>query len=339
MLIDREPSEVPFRHPWEQLRRLRATRPSTVTGGRRAETFQAALEQFEALFKAATTVGNESKPILLFYGVSQAVRAVTAAAAALEGNNYLVSKGGHGQTVSNLEAPELRDLQCVAAQTGAFPTLIGLLDMERWTKPVAFGELWAAVPELESLIDEDPTPVSVTAKAGEYVSDEQGSRITRVTTGWIPRRTFPDVDFQDQAAVLQGAMDVYPSLRDTPDPTPSPHISHSMPVPSVRVGQRHFQIVRGVDGRLSDQEWRKGALMDATWLTPSLGGTTAPPARLGLWWSLLHALSMRARYEPRQWRNDLKFDSSTVAVPLDNAMNTALTLMPSLIAAAIEKVS
>jgi hypothetical protein len=51
-------------------------RPST---GHRKRTFRAALQQFEELLGAAETVGSASRPLLLFYALSQAGRAITAA--------------------------------------------------------------------------------------------------------------------------------------------------------------------------------------------------------------------------------------------------------------------
>lgn len=53
---------------WRALRALRHRPPGRAARGRRPEVFSAALEQAQQLFNAATLVGYESKPILLFYG-------------------------------------------------------------------------------------------------------------------------------------------------------------------------------------------------------------------------------------------------------------------------------
>src|SRR5690606_38889440 len=73
------PSEV----CWRLLRALRAEPPRGL-GDVRHATFTSALEQSEQLFKAAETVGPATRPILLYYGLSQAGRAVVSALAASE---------------------------------------------------------------------------------------------------------------------------------------------------------------------------------------------------------------------------------------------------------------
>ena len=49
-----------------------------------------------------------------------------------------------------------------------------------------------------------------------------------------------------------------------------------------------------IEGRTT---WRDGQ----SWLIPRLGGAVGPPHPLVVWWALLFALSMRARYDPEGW--------------------------------------
>lgn len=71
------------------LRALRVHRPKPAERGARAELFGAGLEQAEQFWAASETVGTETSPLLLFYGLGQAGRAMCAAAGR-------APSGGHG---------------------------------------------------------------------------------------------------------------------------------------------------------------------------------------------------------------------------------------------------
>ena len=67
---------------WRRIRRLRATPPFVAARDvdpRRTRVFQAALTQAEELWEAASAVGAASRPLPLFYCLSQAGRAICAA--------------------------------------------------------------------------------------------------------------------------------------------------------------------------------------------------------------------------------------------------------------------
>ena len=61
------------------MRSLRADRPRFAARGARARTFGAGLEQAEQLWLASQNVGAIASPLLLFYGLTQAGRAICAA--------------------------------------------------------------------------------------------------------------------------------------------------------------------------------------------------------------------------------------------------------------------
>ena len=63
---------------WQSIRLLRARPPVPVTG-ERLGVFVSALEQAEQLMRAARDVGPAARPLPLFYALSQAGRAITAA--------------------------------------------------------------------------------------------------------------------------------------------------------------------------------------------------------------------------------------------------------------------
>ncbi len=65
--------------PWSILRALRAAPPGrAATDEARSVVFAAALEQAERFLTAAATVGYATKPVQLFYALSQAGRAIAA---------------------------------------------------------------------------------------------------------------------------------------------------------------------------------------------------------------------------------------------------------------------
>lgn len=66
---------------WDILRASRWKPPGSATRpASRKLTYQTALEQAEELFTAAGQVSPKARPILVFYGLSQAGRAIAAAA-------------------------------------------------------------------------------------------------------------------------------------------------------------------------------------------------------------------------------------------------------------------
>ncbi|WP_371814102.1 YaaC family protein [Phycicoccus sp. HDW14] len=65
---------------WQRLRWLRSNPPAFAARNReRRQTFSAALEQAEQLARSAANLGPETRPINLFYALSQGTRAIAAA--------------------------------------------------------------------------------------------------------------------------------------------------------------------------------------------------------------------------------------------------------------------
>src|SRR5699024_6922023 len=82
---------------WRDIRRLRASPPGAAkTTGARVDTFRAALEQSEQQLRAAANVDYDSRSLNLFYGLSQAGRALAAAATTLNVDELDWRLDGHG---------------------------------------------------------------------------------------------------------------------------------------------------------------------------------------------------------------------------------------------------
>jgi hypothetical protein len=75
------------------IRSLRHRPPKHAEGGERKLMFSAATEQSEQFFKLSDAAGYETKPILLYYGLNQAARAIATSVAKGEQKWELV---GHG---------------------------------------------------------------------------------------------------------------------------------------------------------------------------------------------------------------------------------------------------
>lgn len=71
------------------------------------------------------------------------------------------------------------------------------------------------------------------------------------------------------------------------------------------------------------------------WLIPYVGDNRDELSPLLIWWVLLFALSVLARYEPAAWRRALDPDHSRIAVPLEQLLDEALQVMSTLLYEAI----
>jgi len=133
---------------------LRAKRTSTVMKGLRSSEYTASLAQSEAMWDAAATTPTLASPILRYYALLQAGRAVSAASAL--GNNQWQTVGGHGLKLhvpAGLD-PITASLSEVVVDTyldGAAQKLADALDSPLLAKPVPLLDLIAALPRQSPL--------------------------------------------------------------------------------------------------------------------------------------------------------------------------------------------
>ena len=140
--------------------RLRATRASppglVATEDDRRETYSAALQQFDELLLAASTVSPISRPLPLYYAVHQAGKAI---AAALVPGDW--SSIGHGHGLGqDRDAPvqwqaNILAYRVIPLRRGIFRAVASALGNEQLTGSVEVGALWAALPEVSSPVSED----------------------------------------------------------------------------------------------------------------------------------------------------------------------------------------
>lgn len=141
-------SYAPTEAVWRALRQLRAAPPGYAAQGSRKDMFSAALEQTEQLFAAASTVGPASRPMLLYYGVNQAGRALAACAPVPKSESVL---HGHGLFVDKKDQPDIGEVtvQDKGADHHSFLRVAKILKPRTPPDPTRVADLWTVVLEVE----------------------------------------------------------------------------------------------------------------------------------------------------------------------------------------------
>ena len=317
---------------WQHIRSLRHQPPGFASGGHRRKVFGSALEQAEELFRAAEVTGYASQPILLFYGLSQAGRAIAAASTSATGNDWRLA--GHGIKVRNLaQGTPLSEIVVSDDGSGSFTQLAPLLGSGSLPTGSSLGELWATIPDLHK------TPVP--GRGEEYrnvlrmEAVKSGDGEVRAVIYGLPLRFAYSVPEEEIASYLAA----YPSLVGSTGP------SSSDSTPTVGGAEATAHVPRRWTMPANDLAGFKVARTwpyrgdDERYVYPALGGSDTPLYPLLTWWAILFALSMLARYEPASWTTHLDVDSSPDAVPLEAALSEALDACPQLILHAIRAAS
>jgi YaaC-like protein len=325
---------------WRHLRSLRHDPPGYAASGERRRVFASALEQAEELFTAGADIPYASRPILLFYGLSQAGRAIAAASTSATGNDWRLI--GHGITVRNLgQGAPLAELMAIDAGIGSFTQLAPLLRSGSLPNGATTGELWATVPDLPG------TPIAAQGKeyknvlqlveVGSGGGPETDGR-SGMITAWIAGLPGRFVGTGNQAEIAS-YLAAYPTLAGSGPPkgsgTATEEAGGTARVYRVWWGT---PASTGIDSFVTASTWPyRGD--EERYVYPVLGGSNVPLNPLLAWWAILFVLSMLARYEPASWAKFLDVDSSSDAVRLEAILNEALDTCPQLILHAIRGVS
>src|SRR5205823_868241 len=112
--------------------------------GRRS-VFSAALQQSQELATAADVVGPATKPLPLFYALSQGGRAVAASRATDE--TWMVR--GHGLSVETAESVAATHVERQKGGRDSFGVVAEATGSDDFDGTVALGALWASLPELD----------------------------------------------------------------------------------------------------------------------------------------------------------------------------------------------
>jgi hypothetical protein len=318
--------------PWplNLLRSTRAEPPGLAADdpARRA-LFGAALQQFDELLTAAEVTGYASRPLPLFYALSQAGRAFAAAFA----ESPKIGAHGLAEDRSSAEKSILcRRFRRRPFANDALSVVCTALELpdpfpEQGERTIALGAAWAAVPRLNMYVpDWQPSWAPVlSAYPSETAHD---TSMTRDDAPWtslfvdraVPRenaelehRRYPYLpsDFGWDSVIRRGPARTTDSALGT--------IAWGAP-PASGLEVTHLD--------LQDSNER--------WLFPAAENGTAPFTPLTAWWVLLFGLSIVARYDPGPWSRALNLDDSLgYAVPLRLVLDEALSRLPWVVLAAL----
>jgi hypothetical protein len=304
--------------------------------------YVSALQQAEELFMAASEVGYASRPLLAFYGLSQAGRAIAAAATRASGDDWRLT--GHGLTAPNLDA-ELPDLT-ICQQGGpntSFTRLARILRsplLPRRTDPhsVTLAELWDTLPETAAR----PLLSGAERRPAMYFTCVDTGDLHPLASG-ILHGIPPEVtDGRERRDAFDAFMRAYPTAAgydlvragaDTDAPRYQFHGTVDLQMhwaagsPEATAAQRLDRIAR-VMTRYNG----------AWYLMPAVGGNDRPFHPLLAWWAVLYVLSMLARYQPAEWAAHIDVNSSPYAVDLELLLTDILVALPSLIHETISQV-
>ena len=308
---------------------MRARPPGVAgTDARRRAVFAAALQQSEELFLASAAVGPASKPLPLFYALSQAGRAI--AAAHNPKNSWQIRT--HGLTVvgqgdgiaTTLLRPKARK-----DRSDAFSSVADALGSECLKGPVTLAALWAALPELATF----PHLAKGALPALEITPEGTHPTFLPALQPALGSIIVPDVGDLEE---LETYLSLYARTAGWE------HVAGPL-----RVGRVAHFTLRWLAGGSSEEEARPAALrplrdiaipFDRRWfLQPRLGEPPTAPNPLLVWWALLIALSSVARYHPAEWTAALNVDAAETAVELEEGIAIAQRRLPEMLAEALER--
>lgn len=317
---------------WQRLRWLRANPPGYASKTReRRKTFATALEQAEQLVRSAAALGPETRPINLFYGISQGTRAVVAALEPSDerlwlSNHGIGNAGSLDRSIVNIQVLELD------RERGAFTTLARLLGSPGLPEKVALGDLMAALPLRvpECSWSNRPRAIGV-----NHMDQSVGGVLT--TSPYVFARTglWPAIDgIQGDLAQSRRALSAYiakhyPDLAGA-EPRPEGHAR-------IAIGDSGAQLILRFDlgQHLGSDAVRKQVLEARTQrfgdhlvAMPTFANQEQPCHPTVVLWAVLWVFSMLARYVPVRWSEALDVDSSGDATALEEILQDSLTMVP-----------
>jgi hypothetical protein len=308
------------------IRASRSDPPGRAASDRtRRQTYGAALQQFDELLAAATTAGHASRPLPLFYALSQAGRAIVAA----YGASGTVSAHGLSEDRSAASTnPLARKVKRSRTRNDALTAVCGALNCadpfgSSATK-IELGAAWAALPEQHVFLPAwKPRwrPALRAFNQGvEYGAGHDRTMELHVSTA-APRRVF---DQRLYPAIPMGA---------TFERTPAAQ-REIFVVPEFRVGTIGWPQALSTKTPF-DITYCASGTRDR-WLLPAAPGSDQPFTPLTAWCVLLFGLSIFARYNPGLWITTLNLDRAAgLALPLQLLLDRALEVVPQVIADAL----
>ncbi|MBG6185197.1 hypothetical protein IWX65_003176 [Arthrobacter sp. CAN_A214] len=280
--------------------------------GNRHELFTSSLEQAQQQFDAAAHIGFESRALNLYYGISQAGRAISAALTPV-GSEMAPEVSGHGLRVLNLRSVQASDfweveVRGIGGENSSYGRLAYLLNSDPLDSPVTLGAIWHMIPEL--CLDY-PIGHYPELRGTDKPYFQQGEPIDH--NAFIVQATATEIE--KDAQVLRRT---YPDLIDA-ELVRFGGGSYSTHDDGTRTDEALFTSSRGIQLR---------KLRNDTVLMPACNDGSKALDPLLTWWVLLYTLSMVTRYEPVIWTRIIDVNRSPIAVLLETALSKALEAVP-----------
>ncbi|MFI5496809.1 YaaC family protein [Actinoplanes sp. NPDC051859] len=308
-----------------ELRSLRYDPPGYAKKGSRRTTFQAAVEQCEQFLAAGSQAGYSTRPVQLFYALSQAGRAIVAASPHIGNQQWSVH--GHGLS-SRTSAATVSDTAVVASETGLFQAVAAALQVEPLgvADVVTVRELWPLLPEMVGVT----LPGDLSAPALLFMPENWPKRgpFAQAELHWIPPwvREF----YGSSASRVREFLQLYPALRG------SDLTSSSIMTGAVRWIEQPLGLAIDVEWRSSNAPHTHAPVQDTSslglvpyraqddwFVTPPLGTMQQGMHPFLALWATLLALSSLARYEPAAWSRMIDIDRSAEASALEHLLDEA----------------
>ena len=301
------------------LQAMRSSRPGHLAESEeRRAVFGSAIEQFEALHQASASVPPSASPITLFYAISQAGRAMSAA---LIPDPDGWRSFGHGLSVGGDQVDDLGALQTSPGRKpdSSFVLFCRSIGSGLLTGPVTLNELWGASARFR-MVD----GLGGEAPVAERITDVQNDDGRLYLEGKIAEGLPQDPE--QRTTEIEARLAAYVDNVDGVESKVTLWPNHTFDPARVEFTWKNS------DG--TDREFEEIATPllpsgeTGCVLVPMIGENRDKIHPLAATYACLLALSSVARYQPELWQKSLDRDRSPVAVAVEEALDYLLESLP-----------
>ncbi len=249
---------------------------------------------------------------------------------------------GHGIGSVGLDAQRIWDIGQKDQRSGGFVQVAGLLESPSLPARTRLGDLWATLPGLAQRLPSDAYRARVLRVEREILVGPEtfgGPDVfptaVQASQAWVYGLD-PEIEFADDGKhALREHLAHYPTMSGFES-----DLAEDRPLklcPTAVAGELGARLTWLADGTLEEHRAERIVRMcqptidGALWVAPAVAGNNRPLHPLLVWWAVLHALSMLARYEPAMWDRHRDVDGSSDAVAIEALLDQALHELPELI--------
>ncbi|MGW0703343.1 YaaC family protein [Streptomyces sp. NPDC002867] len=332
---------------WERLRASRSNPPGKAADpGARRKTYAAALEQTGQMFRAAAVVDPATRPLQVFYGLSQAGRAIAAAALSLKSQDWRLESHGIKTTGFHLPFRDIEIRTDPPGTQGSFVRVSEALDSPVWgTDPIRLEDVWDLLPPNHDY------PLSIRDRLTPLFTDERSVGDHEHSLLSVPVCGIPDrvIDAGTREA-LADFFAAYPAVAQHKSYVTTRALSLGPEAPPEYSRYDHgggelvvnWEMPKGSATGAERREHLQAMTRryaGACYFLPVLSPMKRELHPLMAWWAVLYTLSMLARYQPATWVKLISVDDSPHAVPIERLLERAISHLPVLIADTIAEVT